>query len=269
VEKSDAVLFPCTPLQSGMFGTTAGDRSAYAIQLYWRVVDGSMVPKLLEGWKAVVKRHRLLSSHILSTSEGFYQVIEDDSVGELRTVNQRFRQFLHEDLERGFGEDSSSLSRVTVVTDHDRRYVVLTLHHCVYDGWTLGFLIDDWVEATAGREVRPTGSFVDFVRYHQGQDFQGVQNYWKEYLEGVEASTVFSRPRDDSPEGLNETIVETVEFQSSREDIQKAASRAKTTVANLFRIGWALTLQVMTAKEDVVFGEVVSGRDVPIENIER
>jgi hypothetical protein len=266
------ILFPCTPLQNGMFGTTSADRSAYLIQICWEVVDDSKLPSLLEGWKMVVKEHRLLGSRIVSTSEGFYQIMEqgrDVIEAEKSILHKSLRNFLEEDYARGFGEDSASLSRVAVVKDGDQLYFVITMHHCVYDGWTLGFLLEDWVAATAGRAIRQTGSFVDFVRYHQSQDLKTVQGYWKEYLEGVESSTVFSRPKEDSAAERDQIFVEEVEIGSTKEDIQKAASTGKTTVANLFRLGWALTLQTFMAKEDVVFGEVVSGRDVPIDNIER
>ncbi len=220
----------------------------------------------------VVKKHCLLGSTIVSTSQGFYQIIEEGEVavkGENPIIQESLRRFLEEDYARGFGEDSASLSRVAVVKDGGQLYFVITMHHCVYDGWTLGFLLDDWVEATAGRAIRQSGSFVDFVRYHQSQDLKAVQGYWKEYLEGVESSTVFLRPKEDGAAERDQVLVEHIEFGHTKDEIQKAASGGKTTVANLFRVGWALTLQAMMAKEDVVFGEVVSGRDVPIDNIER
>jgi hypothetical protein len=264
----DWTLFPCTPLQAGMFGTTMGDPSAYVMQLYWIVEDGKL-GRIVEGWRSTVKHHRLLSSRIVNTSGGLYQIVPDVENVQVETVSQRLKEFLIQDKERGFGEDSEIFSRLTVVQEANKTFVVLTMHHCVYDGWTLGFLLEDWREATEGRPIGQSGSFVDFVRLHHGSNNEISREYWVDHLKGVEASTTFSKAQDQGVEEGVSLHLEEIRFGVSLEEARRAASLYKTTVANLCRVAWALVLQVMTSKDDVVFGEVVSGRDVPINGIER
>jgi hypothetical protein len=266
--KNGVTAIPCTPLQAGMYATTMKSRTAYVSQLYWRVADKDSLPAVLEGWRAVVEKHRMLASRIVATSEGLYQVLDGPDGGQLDRIKGSVKDFLCHDAEKGFGDDSLWLSRMTVVEDGQELFLVLTMHHCVYDGWSFGFLAKDWSDAILGRELLPGGQFVDFVRYHQHQDRSETREYWKQYLAGVEPSNAFTQGIT-SIHRRPEVCVDIFTFGVSSDEVNKTAIKIKTTAANLFRVGWGVTLQIFSGKDDVVFGEVVSGRDVPIDGIER
>jgi hypothetical protein len=51
--------------------------------------------------------------------------------------------------------------------------------------------------------------------------------------------------------------------------VKQAVAKHKITIATLAKAAWAVTMKTYTQQDTVVFGSVVSGRDIPVENVER
>jgi len=55
----------------------------------------------------------------------------------------------------------------------------------------------------------------------------------------------------------------------SMERLQAVVSRFQTTLSVLSKAAWAIVLRNFLRKDQVVFGNVVSGRDLPIRDIDK
>ena len=60
-----------------------------------------------------------------------------------------------------------------------------------------------------------------------------------------------------------------LQAQLSMANLMAMAKRVGVTVATFVKLAWAATLRKYTRENDVVFGEVVSNRSIPIKNADK
>lgn len=58
-------------------------------------------------------------------------------------------------------------------------------------------------------------------------------------------------------------------FSIELHEVAEAAQQAGVTVADLTKFAFALTLRKFTREDDVVFGEVLANRDIPVQDADR
>ncbi|KAH9115628.1 hypothetical protein AeMF1_010340 [Aphanomyces euteiches] len=104
------------------------------------------------------------------------------------------------------------------------------------------------------------------VDYIEGQDDKKTQSYWESVLDGVPPSIV--------AQGGNKLIAESegsssLQFTLPLYDVSLAAKRAGVTLATLTKFAWGATLRKFLRQDDIVMGQVVSNRSLPVKEIER
>ncbi|CAK4889613.1 unnamed protein product, partial [Aphanomyces euteiches] len=106
------------------------------------------------------------------------------------------------------------------------------------------------------------------VDYIEAQDKKDTQDYWSTYLSGVVPSHLsgasniaYSSGEDSRPLSLVTTLplVSTIEV----------AKKLGITVAVFVKLAWAITVRKYTRSNDVVFGQVLANRDIPVQGAER
>ena len=66
--------------------------------------------------------------------------------------------------------------------------------------------------------------------------------------------------------GETHSIIETTDLAA--EEVNRFCKIHGVTTANLVHIAWALVLRCFTGAEDVCFGYLTSGRDIPVDDID-
>ena len=95
-----------------------------------------------------------------------------------------------------------------------------------------------------------------------GPGVQKLQEFWTEYLLGWEGTSLLNL---SDPQQSNKPIV----FETKLGPLSKAASRSQVTITAICKAAWALSLKTLLQTDDVVFGNVVSGRDMDFEGAQR
>ena len=162
---SNLRVYPTTSLQRAMFSSTLDSRSAYNQQVCWKVTETLTKGALFTAWSKVIAKHDILSTCFYNTSLGSYQVVRSDRSPVLLEASTDLKSFLEQDQEEGFDETSESWFRMTCVQDssNGQAYFVVTSHHLVYDGWTMGLLTADLDAALGGEDICKAVSFEKFV----------------------------------------------------------------------------------------------------------
>lgn len=262
------VAYPVTPLQSGMILATMNDSSAYVLQQVYSSSGGIDINRLQAGFGRVLSERDLLRTIFVTTSEGLCQVVKNtvDGVAVAQST-QDISVFLEEDRHRGFSLNGQFWIRLAIVSNSSKQYLVITIHHALYDGWSLPFIVEDIFKAYEGAGLEERPSFHAVVNYVESCDKGAVEEYWSKYLEGVPAADTFSLVNAvsivDSDDPVN------VKCRVSAKEMQNAASKAGVTVATLLKSAWALTLRKYQRTPDVVFGFVTAGRDIPVQDVDR
>ncbi len=170
------------------------------------------------------------------------------------------------DLERG------PLLRVAVLRlDHEDHIILLTMHHIISDGWSMGVLTRELIalyEASAAGHPsslpRLPIQYVDYAVWQReqlsGEVLDRQLNYWKTQLAGVrilELPTDRPRPATQSHRGAN------VRVRIGPQVAKALKALAKEEEATLFMAlvaAWQLLLMRYTGQDDIAVGTPIAGR---------
>jgi len=265
---SNFVAYPVTPLQSGMILATMNDSTAYVLQQVYSAPGGIDLGRLQTGFRTVLSMRELLRTVFVASSEGLCQVVASSVEGAIVAQSgQEISLFLEEDRRSGFSLNDQFWIRLTVVSNPPKQYLVITIHHALYDGWSLPFIVEDIFKAYEGVSLEERPSFHAVVNYIESCDKGLVEEYWSKYLDGVPAADTFSLVNGTAL--LESDVPVNIKCRVSAKEMQNAAGKAGVTIATLLKSAWALTLRKYQRASDVVFGFVTAGRDIPVQDVDR
>ncbi|KAJ1962403.1 hypothetical protein IWQ62_003545, partial [Dispira parvispora] len=265
--------YPCTPLQLGMISALIKDRTTYILQVSFNVGPSLDILRFQRAWSVVVENNPTLRTRFDydKANEQWMQVIMEHIELEWLTFTDKVT-YLVQDYKRGFTVDGPFI-RCGYHTN--RHQWVLTMHHSVTDGWSSGLIfeqvIDTYHKLAKGQLVprNVDNGYAQFAHYVSNQSINTAREFWQHELEGTvegtllsDASTKATTPEkaEDSVRYVVDDIVELSEF----------IEHHGVTLSTLLRVVWTLVLRSYTGREqDVVFGVVVSGRNIPVPNVDR
>ncbi|KAK6216877.1 non-ribosomal peptide synthetase [Colletotrichum tabaci] len=174
---------------------------------------------------------------------------------------------------------------------HGRVWCRLEVSHLVEDAMSILPLLRDvslaYRHSTEGPGPGPgIGSLTvggEFVRYIRNRErHEASLAYWSSHLEGAQPC-LFPSLVDSSRESKSEHVSDDVSSGGQHREqrvvqvalndprthgLQQAVARLGLTLPTFFQTIWALVLHIYSGKTDVVFGNVASGRDIPVPGIE-
>ena len=62
---------------------------------------------------------------------------------------------------------------------------VWTIHHALIDGWSLGLLYEDLIDAYLGKTLVQRPPYRDFLSFLNSQDAKDARKFWLEQLRGA------------------------------------------------------------------------------------
>ncbi|RHY78073.1 hypothetical protein DYB38_013051, partial [Aphanomyces astaci] len=264
------VVYPVTPLQAGMLYATINNRRSYVLQNAVHLADALEAAKFEAGFKALVQQHDILRTTFLTTSTGMYQVIRPD-IQELEVPTvavASLADFLEDDLARGFYTTDKFFVRLTIVNTDKGHFGVLTIHHCLYDGWSMTMFWNDLADLLDGKPLPERPSFRHVVDYIQAQDTRAAEEFWRSYLNGVVVTSLETNgiPRNCLADSSDQPL--SIDTTACLSSLSEAAQTLRVTVAELVKFAWAATVRKYTRQNDVVFGQVVANRDIPVHDVD-
>ena len=186
---------------------------------------------------------------------------------ELQYKKGDYQQSLKAMLETGFQPGNTSWLSMTILQDSEKseEYFCLQMHHCLYDGWSMGLYMNDFIQSYSTKQVGQGVDFKPYIQYIQTRS-EVLDEFWYLYLQDLKPSVLFStktRSEDWIP------IRWDVPLNVEKLQIMNLCQRFQVTESSIFKTLLGLVFQMYTQTDDVVFGEVVSGRDVPVPGIDQ
>ncbi|MFF3786214.1 amino acid adenylation domain-containing protein [Streptomyces sp. NPDC001933] len=158
--------------------------------------------------------------------------------------------------------------------------LVLTIHHAVFDGWSLGILLRELAECfaarTEGRGPKLPELPVQYGDYAVWQRewladgvLEDLADYWRETLEGappvLELPADHPRPAVQSHRGVHEATVLPADVT---EGLRELCKREEVTMFMVLLTAFKILLARYSGQEDVVVGTPVANRNrVEIESL--
>jgi hypothetical protein len=241
------------------------------------------VDVLEQSLQALVQRHEALRTTFAAVAGRPVQVVAPHMSLPLRRVDLRAlppgpqaataRQHSLQEAQQPFDLTAGPLLRATVLHLDDAEHVLLlTMHHIISDGWSLGVLLHDlgafYTATVRGQEpdLAPLAlQYADYAlwqrRWLQGSALAEQLAYWRAQLAG--APPVLALPTDRPRPAMQSYAGATypVVLPGALVEALRALSRrAGVTVFMTLLAAFQLLLARSTGQQDIVVGTPIAGR---------
>lgn len=253
-------IYPSTPTQESLFTFSLKSVKAYVAQRVACIPEHISLDAWKKAWEDVVAASPILRSRLVQLQDpGLQQVVLKVSVDWKHSVN--LDQYLEDDRNEKM-HLGQGLARYAIVDNSidGKRYMVWTVHHVLYDGWSEPVIIEKVRNALAGENIEMQAHMKDFVKFVQDTDDIAMNDFWRQELNGAVGPQFPRLPYRDylpTPNGMVERIIP---FE--------AVAGSPFTLATFIRGAWALVASQYTRSDDVVFGETLTGRDISLPGVE-
>ncbi|PZD41186.1 EntF, Non-ribosomal peptide synthetase modules protein [Pyrenophora tritici-repentis] len=271
-------IYACSPMQEGILLTQNRMDGAYHIEMVVQVssVRGAPidVPRLVKAWQMVVDRQVVLRTVFVEglSDRPYDQLLlkahsplvkllgppEGDAVSFMNAQTQVF-------------SPDQPPHCLTILHDNETGLTLckLEISHALVDGASMSILVSDWVEAYQNpSNVSPGPLYSDYIGYIQSQPRAAAIDFWKSQLSGVRAchfpNILESDTEAEEAHPLRQVDVKIPEASQVRQFCQEH----NVTLASIFRLAWAKVLRAFTGDDQVCFGYLASGREIPVAGIE-
>ncbi|KAL8819210.1 MAG: hypothetical protein Q9223_002309 [Gallowayella weberi] len=264
IEKNQlADAYPCSALQEGLITLSIKQPGAYVANNVFRLPEAVDVDAFKAAWERAIDDMEILRTRIIHTSTStFVQAVLKKENIEWRSA-QRLEDVTATEV--SIPEHSGSpLMRFTLVTSGspDDRYLVWSIHHALYDGWSMPRMLQR-VEDIYFEDSPPSinASYAQFIKYISDMDRQVSDRFWRLKFDGLQS---IHFPRMSSVEGGQEGSTDTLKFTLQ---LPQKETGIGITLPTIIRAAWGILLSAHTGSDDVVFGETMTGRDIPVDGV--
>ena len=256
-------VYPCTPLQEGLLALSILQPSTYTAQNIYSLPSSLDLHCFRAAWDLAVQQYTILRTRVLQITGGVYQVVLRNTI-EWQTHGD-FRTYVDANKQNPIGNGDAMIRLALFAgTGQDDRCFVLTLHHCIYDGWSMDMLWRNVNSNFSGLKLAASPApFNKFIKYILAADKEANDLYWRNQLSGASLSSFPTVPHGHQP--LTTSFIK----NSNASALPKAKVSYDVTISTLVRAAWALVIAHHCAAEDVTLGVVTSGRTAPVNDIDR
>ncbi len=234
----------------------------------------------------IVRRHEILHSYFPMKRGEAVQVIGEHWVMRVEFTDlsylsgqERERQAQAETMQEGerpFDLATGPLFRSRVLKLGEQEHVLLlTMHHIVSDGWSLGVLmkeLNDFYAAElsdtkCGQEQTELAvQYVDYAVWQRnrmaGDKLERELAYWREELRGAPAALDLSAGREPRSVRSNQGATERMKVSPElTREINKMIAREEVTLFMFLLTAFDVLLHYHSKQEDIVVGVDVANRD--------
>lgn len=260
----DAVL-PCTQLQSGMLAETASNPKRY-----WNMVDlnisgGESVEKVAKALQQICLVNEMLRAKFIEESGDFYAIICKSTEHIPITISEKDDQptisNTHTSKPVGF--------HICADASGQANNVIISIHHACYDGWSMDLLIENLGAVLRGEELQQKPSFrgvVSFLQENRVERNGDDAAFWAQQLEGWSKPTIPTL--QEARDGTEETLSQQQPIHLSVSDVGEMCQILQISPQVVFQAALSVVWAGLLGMDDVLFGNVTSGRTIPVDCIQ-
>lgn len=259
-------ILSCTPLQEAMaIGSLTPSSKAYQNSLHFHVRGD--LSKLRYAWTQAMSRHQILRTGFIFLNSA------ENPVAQVVLQNFALPWFV-ENLPSNTTHDSQPLkyppwSLQLRRSELGNYGLILRIHHCLYDAEAMSILLSEVQAIYRGHSLQRPVAFDTYLEYMAESMSDTCDRFWHRMLENSTASrlgdyvTSLYKSEDREP-----TVISRNASLRAKE-LHEYARHLSSTPLALIQACWARLLSCILESQDVLFGSVLSGRNLPIEGIDK
>ena len=256
-------ILPVSPIQNAMLALSAvSENGLYLNHALFKLDMRLTVPDLQTAWTKLIFSHELLRTSFRESGRSnikvnFMQVVHKDieahlPVIETGNLEKAYNEHKSSSLKKSKTEDCVPLF-ACVIKDGTDCYLAISIHHCLYDGISLGLILSDLDHIINGKPLDSRPAFALLLEHIYSQSAVEADLYWDRYLAGCSPRLLLE----------GELTKDVKSTKSSKIPIAELAKCSKTigvTIQSLAQACYAILLAEIQGQEDVLFGTIHTGR---------
>lgn len=253
-------LYPCTAMQEGLMALSDAKEGVYMAQHTLSLGKNIDLQRFKQACQQVVAANPILRTRIAYPEQTVaLQAVLRPGIDWQSGENLEI--YLKEDKKNSM-KAGKALTRYAIVPDNGGWTFVWTVHHAVYDAWTLDLVFDRIDKAYKQQPIEGDTPFKEFMKHVVKSDPEVSTKFWQEYLAG---ST-----RNEFPSAVSTAKQPVADARFKHEmSITRSEQNSGITMPSIIRAAWGILIGSHSEAEDVVFGSIVSGRNAPVPDIDR
>lgn len=270
-------IYALTPVQDGiLFHYLKNEDSEYNEQLILNINGQIDYDLFVKAWEVLIKKHLVLRSVFRwKETKKRLQIVLKNSIINTKFIDlsmyenkfDKYEEYRKNDLATRFNLEEGAIRFSLYKLEEQKYNIVVTNHHIIYDGWSNGILINEFfsVYKVLGQENEEINlpnymSYKSYVMWLQNRNKEEDIAYWQKYLKNYQP---YIERRYSQNEGTDEYML-TIE----KDQVDKFVKNNNITIAGLVNAAWAILIQKIDRRNDIIFGTTTSGRNIPVEGIE-
>ncbi|KAJ4159570.1 uncharacterized protein LMH87_008468 [Akanthomyces muscarius] len=254
-------MYPCTPLQAGLLALTAQRAGDYIIRCALELKSDCDVLQFKKAWDSVVSSTPILQTRIVDlTGKGLTQIsVKYTPEWNTDASAASLRDYTEKEAEDEFAL-GSPLAKYGLLTADGKTYFMLTLHHAVYDGWSLNLIFDRLEKAYGAEGFDNAHQFNSFVKYIQSVDKSQCATFWDAQLSDSEAQAFPVLPSSSHQPKTDQRILHEIESLNWE--------NSAVTPSSAIRAALAILASTYMSSPDVIYGATTTGRQAAVPGVE-
>ncbi|KAM3501066.1 hypothetical protein MY10362_005863, partial [Beauveria mimosiformis] len=251
-------VYPCTPLQEGLFALTIKQPSAYVLKFTLQLTQDLDLDRFQNAWDTVIAANPILRTRIVCATSIGGSLVQ----AVMRKASYKQPIDTTSQYTVGLGKSLFNIQLLPRDKDVERCKAVVTIHHALYDGVSLGLILKQLSAAYYQREETATPPYKCFIQYclSQPSDDQ-VARFWKAELADAAGSVFTTAPVDSY-------FLQSPLHAACRVSLPSDA-QSNVPLSAALKLAWGVVVSSFTGESDAVFGTVVSGRMANVMGIDK
>ena len=259
--------YPVTPLQEGILTDSALGRANYTYRRIYRLQQHITEKQVRRALNEVVRRNPILRTTFQPWKRSFTQTVHSKIAVPWSSINLAIKG--DEDIATAL-DINDSLTKVhpgldaplVTATMVNSEYLVVEMHHALFDFWSSQFLFADMDTLLRGQELPTRAPFSAYVAFQQQMTTNtDTQRFWREYLASAPENSIVETSNADP---LGENLKVEADLGDA---LVQFSNTSRVALATIVHQLWALTLAKHLSSDDVVFMTAFSGRDAQIDDV--
>ena len=270
-----AAVRPCLPLQETLVASSLNSegRALYVNHVVLRLSPMVDHQRLIQAWKGTAEDQEILKTCFHEFKGHFVQIITENS----RLTCEQFGPSLEDDglsyLRQGTHNNASDILakitskpplRLTLIplrSERPESLLLVSIHHGLYDAESFSMILDEVYaryQGTSPPLVRtPLTALLEFIGSQSQQD---AMAFWQAYLVEYKPSLFPLMSLEDETKTTRKVL------STPLSQVERLAASLDSTPASVIKALFGVVLAEMFNTNDIVFGSILSGRTLPVEN---
>ncbi len=280
-------IYPLTPLQEGMLfhALHSEDHFVYMEQMSIALNAKMDVTLLKKSFEILSQKYDVLRAaivyekiprplHVIKNKMEISFTIHDLThlpENELKVAIYKIKKA---DSDKGFVLKKGPLFRLNYIKINAQKSILIfTFHHIILDGWSVAIVIKEFYQnylklsKNEQIEVSKYKNFNEYIKRIEEINKDQSLNYWKDYLKGFESLSSFSNKVEPTA-AFNYDIHKFTLRPEAQKGITWLMDAFGITFSIAMQFVWGVMLARLSLNKDVVFGTIVSGRNIDLDQIE-